>query len=406
MAKRQSKFDLSKAAFGEEVRKADPNKVVMLPLGAVHSNSKNFYSLDGIEELAESIKLVGLMEPVRVVRYTEKSYRLISGHRRLRAYRYLHEQNGRDFAEIPALVMEDMDALTETFALVTANSTARELTYAEKCRQEKELREVLTAWKAAGKEVPKNLGQYIADQIGTSRNEVSRMHSVNEHLIPEARARLDAGEMTAQQAYELSRKPEEIQRASVSNLDTKPQADAAAETQRKAADAPKAQQDAVGALADKERRLDILAWAKTILPDWCADAHMAPSRGDCIEALKRERRNQGRWHGNDADCDTFGGKIKLKIGGREISWAEAWDALAIAALQRVSRPPEPEKPQKSAGAGWHTEDPAKNDDYITMYRTPSGDVSAGILTWRGQWRKYGQPVGDVYKVLKWTEVPK
>ena len=171
-------FDMSKAAFGK-ASASNLDKVQRIPLGFIKSNEQNFYSIEGIDELADSIAMVGLLEPVRVVRIPSSPtqpyrYKLISGHRRFWAFMRLcdrKEEGYLQYEEIPALVMEDMDDLTETFALITANSTARELTYAEKLKQEQLLRETLTAMKEAGKPVPKNLGQYIADQLQDAQHQ-------------------------------------------------------------------------------------------------------------------------------------------------------------------------------------------------------------------------------------------
>lgn len=205
-------FDLTKAAFGKSaVSNLDTAR--RIPLDEILDNADNFYSITGIEELAESIKIVGLLSPVNVVK-VDGGYKLISGHRRVAAFRLLRNGDaGGNYDRIPAMVISGMDDLTETMALITANSTARELTYAERCKQEDMLRKTLLAMRDAGKDIPKNLGQYIADQIGVSRNEVSRMHSVNTNLAPEHKARLEAGELTAQQAYEMSRKPAQEQQA-------------------------------------------------------------------------------------------------------------------------------------------------------------------------------------------------
>lgn len=207
-------FDLSKAAFGKAtVSKLDTSRKI--PIDEIFANDDNFYSITGIEELAESIKMVGLLSPVNVVK-TDAGYKLISGHRRLAAFKLLRGGDDADassYDRIPAIVVSGLDDLTETMALITANSTARELTYADKCKQEDMLRKTLLAMRDAGRDIPKNLGQYIADQIGVSRNEVSRMHSINTNLAPEHRARLEAGELTAKDAYDLSRQSQETQKA-------------------------------------------------------------------------------------------------------------------------------------------------------------------------------------------------
>lgn len=65
----------------------------------------------GIEELAESIRAEGLMQPV-VVRKVPQGFELIAGERRLRAFRHL------GIKVIPARVLEVNDAASAVLALV------------------------------------------------------------------------------------------------------------------------------------------------------------------------------------------------------------------------------------------------------------------------------------------------
>ncbi|MCR5607428.1 MAG: ParB/RepB/Spo0J family partition protein [Treponema sp.] len=57
-----------------------------------------------IEELAASIRQYGLLSPVTVKAKGDGSYRLICGHRRYKAYKYLLEQ-GEPYSQIPAVVI-------------------------------------------------------------------------------------------------------------------------------------------------------------------------------------------------------------------------------------------------------------------------------------------------------------
>lgn len=391
-------FDMSKAAYGKaSVSKLD--RVQHIRLGQIDRNETNFYSVEGIEELAESIKTVGLLDPVRVVPAEggkAQRYRLISGHRRFEAYLYLlRETVEARWEKIPALVMEDVDDLTETFALITANSTARELTYAEKCRQEQLLRETLLAMKAAGREVPKNLGQYMAEQLGTSRNEVSRMHSVNENLIPEAREKLDRGEMTAHRAYELSRRPEAEQRAEV-----KP----AAKAQRG--------RDAAGDLESANRALNIMKFARLMLEYFAPSAHTGLSRSECVFYLKDRFQNAGSWTSDRRrHYSSAAGKITMEHYRVTATFAELWDALAIAALERVSELGAEEAGDPKTPSLWHAADetPKQDGSYVCLYRGPVGDSPTPrsmVMEYRERaWRLHGNKVEGVYTVLRWTEVP-
>ena len=410
-------FDMSKAAFGK-ASVSNLDRVKRIALDDIDINEKNFYSLDKIEELAASIQMVGLLEPVRVVRRGPDEifpYQLISGHRRTAAYEYLHDTTGDDkYAEIPALVMEDLDDLSETFALITANSTARELSYAEKLKQEQLLRETLTAMKEAGKPVPKNLGQYIADQIGTSRNEVSRMHSINENLIPEAREQVDKGEMTAQQAYELSRKPEQEQRETVSAGKRQPAGIDQEEISRKVA----AMKAAVHLLDGLLSRVGIVN-------------HIV-DRSTGIMELKAGLKRRGSFGDQVAWITAQDVTLAVTLHDdkmRYVTPSELWDAMSIAAMRRCAElsklDTEEDKPSPAgtrsarvpADAGalthgmWHTpEDPPKEDgSYVCMYRGAGDDGATRrttVMQYKsGAWQLYGNSVEDVYTVLKWTEVP-
>ena len=385
-------FDMSRAAFGGS---DSLDRVQRIPLDRIRGNEKNFYSMEGLRELAESIRMVGLLDPVCVLRDGPDGYRLLSGHRRYAAYQLLREE-AEGYDAIPAMVLEQMGDLSETFALITANATARELTYAERCRQEQMLRETLEAMKAAGMEVPKNLGQYMAEQLGTSRNEVSRMHSVNERLIPEARARLDEGAMTAQQAYEMSRRPEEEQKAAVSNLDT-----GTAEAQREPEGAAEEPQK-----PDPFR--EILAEAgpyflHSVLAEYAA---RGDTRKEAVASLDHRFRTAGTG-GMTIDYTGRAGSVDLNRRGGpryRVKWAELWDAMALAAIREVVSKMDTAAEQ-SGGTAWRGTDPEKDGTYVCMVRRPNGSEAAVLLEWRKEWQLNGMAVGSTYKVRKWTEVP-
>ncbi len=188
-----------------------------IPVHLIEDNRKNFYSIEGIAALAENIRTVGLLHPVRVVRCGNGAYRCVDGHRRLSAYRLLAEED-EGFQSIPAYEAPVLDDLEEQTMLLMANANNRQMSAADLHRQEAELRQILEARRAAGKQVPKNLSQYMAQVLGVSRNEVSRMHTTNTGLIPEGKQLMEEGKLNASAAYELARKPEAEQRAAVAAL--------------------------------------------------------------------------------------------------------------------------------------------------------------------------------------------
>lgn len=83
---------------------------IKIPLAQIREtgNVRHEYDEDGIKELAESIRNNGLLNPITVKpaqedENGEKTYELIAGHRRLRAYKYLCEQ-GNDFSIVECCI--------------------------------------------------------------------------------------------------------------------------------------------------------------------------------------------------------------------------------------------------------------------------------------------------------------
>ena len=83
---------------------------IKIPLAQIREtgNVRHEYDEDGIKELAESIKNNGLMNPITVKpaqedENGEKTYELIAGHRRIRAYKYLCDQ-GDDFSMVECCI--------------------------------------------------------------------------------------------------------------------------------------------------------------------------------------------------------------------------------------------------------------------------------------------------------------
>lgn len=83
---------------------------VKIPLAQIREtgNVRHEYDEDGIKELAESIRNNGLMNPITIKpaqedENGEKTYELIAGHRRIRAYKYLCDQ-GDDFSMVECCI--------------------------------------------------------------------------------------------------------------------------------------------------------------------------------------------------------------------------------------------------------------------------------------------------------------
>lgn len=116
-------------SFKEEV--VSDSEIKMLPLDQIKTNENNFFDITEIENLKESILEDGLFHNIVVNRLGDNSYELISGERRFTAFKSLLGDGCKDFANIPAKVVK-LDKNNELLALVSANSTTREISNYER----------------------------------------------------------------------------------------------------------------------------------------------------------------------------------------------------------------------------------------------------------------------------------
>ena len=101
-AAKRATFDDFEAAIAERPA-VDDRLVHSLPLSSITSSGRNpRQHVDGIDELADSLRVHGLLQPI-VVRRRGRDYELIAGHRRYEAARKL------EWTEIAAVVRNETD---------------------------------------------------------------------------------------------------------------------------------------------------------------------------------------------------------------------------------------------------------------------------------------------------------
>lgn len=222
MAKKEGKgFDL--AAALADVSSLDtaagtgPDKIVYVPLDKLHADPNNFYTLDGIEELAGNIELVGLQQPPRVRPAPDHpgEYILISGHRRRAACQLLADEGKEQFKTMPVIpeAAAGSDALQE-LKLILANSSTRKMTSAETAKQAERIQDLVYQLKEQyGEEYfPGRMRDYVAEACQISASRLARLKVIREGLIPEYREMWEAGTLQETPAYEFAHMKPETQR--------------------------------------------------------------------------------------------------------------------------------------------------------------------------------------------------
>lgn len=177
----------------------------------MYSNAANFYSIVDIEQLAQDIFAVGLLENLTVVYAPcEKGeYRIIAGERRWRALRFLVEHGHSEFEFASCQIKTPAEEHEEMIQLIIAN-TYRNKTVADILEEEKKLKETLQYMKDNGltlqgyKLDSGRLRDVIADMMKMPATKIAQIESINRRLIPELADELKAGRLTFSAAYEIS----------------------------------------------------------------------------------------------------------------------------------------------------------------------------------------------------------
>lgn len=211
----KARFDvtqlMNKASVAEVKKVQTERRTVMIPLDMIDPSPENRYSMDGIEDLAASIELVGLLQNLLVRQKPDGRYSIIAGHRRRAALQMLVNDGKAEFADVPCTPIRcDNDVMAE-LQLLMANSTTRVLTDTDKVYQAERIRDLLLSLKRSGYKFGMRMREVIAQMMGVSRTNAGRYESIIAHLSPEWRKLFDNNTISITSAYEISRRPLDMQ---------------------------------------------------------------------------------------------------------------------------------------------------------------------------------------------------
>lgn len=184
-----------------------------LPISAIIPNPANHYSMAGIDELADSILMAGRVLQNIVVKAADADghYMIISGHRRHLACQKLVAEGHAEFREIAALVENEADENMRELMLIYTNSTARQLTDAEKMRQAQRATDILKQIKAEGK-LQAPLRETVARMLGTASGQIARYAAIANNLTnKDLQEAFEEERIGVSTAYESSRLSDEGQ---------------------------------------------------------------------------------------------------------------------------------------------------------------------------------------------------
>lgn len=183
-----------------------------IPFEEIKVNSKNFYNLTAIEDLAQNIKENGLMHNIEVLDISnteKKEFRILSGERRYQAIKHLRE-TGVKFDTLPCKVIKGLNEIDEEIHLIKGNSDTRVISEEEKRKQIERLNELYNIKnKYQGTKI--NAKKEIAKELQVSERTIERYNNINNKLIPELQDFFDNKLITLIEGDKFAKLDEQVQ---------------------------------------------------------------------------------------------------------------------------------------------------------------------------------------------------
>lgn len=207
----RNKVDVAAILGGQLAKVSDSDTPVrLIPLAQIHPNPRNFYPrVENLEDLEESIKANGLLEPLTVVPDESGGYRLISGHNRFAALRRIHSAKYED--GVPCLVLPAMDEHVELAAIIEANRQ-RVKTQALLAEEAEKLTQAYMARKRAGENLPGRIRDRVAEAMQISKTKLANLTAIRNGIkVPGIKERWERNEIPEAAALIIARLPVEAQ---------------------------------------------------------------------------------------------------------------------------------------------------------------------------------------------------
>ena len=448
MAKRA--FDL-----GAELRKAGGptvdtrEQIEYIPIERIDPDPENFYSLDGLDELAGNIELVGLQQPLRVRDGERGRVTIVSGHRRRAAIMLIRDGGSDMFKAGVPCIREKAAELPEMqeLKLIFGNAQTRVMSAPEMSRQAVKTRDLLARLRDQGYAFPGRTRELVASVLQTSDSRVGRLTAIREKLVPELLKYFDSDRLGETVAYRLSQEDrptqlklaiqlgpavEELSKETVEKVidQAKKPAEPEEVNDEPAARAkiPENTFSAIDGLkkyldgrADEDQRFwQYMQKAADSLIQHSFAAGALPIRKDNIDMLRIDCRNAGvagfaaDWQGSNKGLTLM---HLSRDGGISRTWTEAYDALAAIAITRwravlteERRKPKNGPPRASAPTDtvptWMTGEPPRDGRYLCRIDMGLQSLHEQTCEYKdGAWSCFGRPIGEVGKVVSWWPLP-
>ncbi len=165
------------------------SQIIQIPIGLLDDHPGNsIYEIndENVRELAGSIKLYGVLDPLKIKANGDR-YLIISGHRRKRASQLVGLES------VPCIITED--DINDEEILIEHNRTSREKTIMEKAREIRRIKELRGERRGRKKSGEKNGNDCRFFEEFNISERTFRLYDKLNDLIPELQCLIDAGSL-------------------------------------------------------------------------------------------------------------------------------------------------------------------------------------------------------------------
>lgn len=220
---KQNNNNLGAGATNSTETKVQQEKfiVTMIPVEKLHDNVKNSFGLREVENLADSILLLGGIKQNLVVREREDGeYTVVAGHKRKAAVEMLIKQGKTEYRLVPCKIenyikrTEELENnsdensvnpdVLEELDLIFTNTTQREQTIQERMTAVKRLRELIPQLPGMEDVKERTLRKLIADTMKLSEGSIATIDNINRNLCKTGVVAFGENKINLETAKELA----------------------------------------------------------------------------------------------------------------------------------------------------------------------------------------------------------
>lgn len=375
----KGKFDMSEFLTPvEAVSESDTMREIAVD--DILDNPLNFYPRPDnrkLAELMESIQANGLLEPPTVVPAGNGEYRLISGHSRMNAVRFLSAYKDAAVAErfqrVLCRVLPSMTPEQEECAVIEANRQ-RVKSSALLAEEAERLTQIYIKRREAGEDLPGRIRDRVAEAMQVNKTKLANLSAIKNGIkVPGIRRAWEEGRLPEVAALEIARMDDNTQYRLLDWMIDNGKPWTIKNVQEFVKARAKNEQD-----AEDEKYVELLGCIRESLE---RELKGCKNREEGIETLKKKFRWAG---GGYKDFDWQGEAKGLRMRGEDRKyilrpWATVWDMLAAMSMQdgptsREKIKPKEERNEELLALRWHESDVEPPDGAHIVFIDEAGIV--------------------------------